>query len=96
MVPAIAPQPALRTLVVYAASMPDYAASSRAKATLEEMKEAALRRLHAHMATSSPLQLHALPAARAGTEQAWPVVEALVLGATPPACFPFLLPCSPA
>jgi len=45
-----------------------YAQRGRARATLEEWKELAHKRLHAHMATSSPLELHALPQAKAGEE----------------------------
>jgi hypothetical protein len=40
-----------------------FATRARARATLDDLKAAAARRLHAHKATAQPLELHATPPA---------------------------------
>ncbi|KAL6763556.1 hypothetical protein V8C86DRAFT_2491623 [Haematococcus lacustris] len=51
---------------IYNAMMPEFANRGRARATLDDLRATASRRLHAHKATAQPLELHATPEARAG------------------------------
>ncbi|KAL6758996.1 hypothetical protein V8C86DRAFT_2583105 [Haematococcus lacustris] len=51
---------------IYNAMMPEFAHRGRARATLDDLRATASRRLHAHKATAQPLELHATPEARAG------------------------------
>lgn len=65
-IPPVAPAGQMGSNMAYNAGMPDFASRARARATLEDLKAAASRRLHAHKATAQPLELHAHPEARAG------------------------------